>query len=239
MWFFTNMIPTRVWGPLLWDLLHSLAHGLETLPSYTQKQDLIGKNFKNLMDCLKLTMPCSFCRNSLSEITLYEEFATDQLLLNQRPTLWLFNVHNLVNVKLRKPTAVFAHCKMIYETRTQRFRTFDALDFVEIMIADSFRLRPNKTTMCLEALAVLCKQLPSARLFGQCLSELLPVMKNQAGSKISAKLHTIRQKCRKEKQITQNLNMKERFSKINSPVDYLNLCRPIIAKKNMPLLNND
>lgn len=233
------MIPTRVWGPLLWDLLHSLAHGLEALPSYSQKQNLIGENFKRLMDCLKLTMPCSFCRNSLSEITLYDEFCTDQLLLNQRPTLWLFNVHNLVNVKLRKPTAVFAHCKMIYETRTQRFRTFDALDFVEIMIADSYRLRPNKTTACLEAMATLCKQLPSARLFGQCLAKLLPLMRDNQSAKLLAALQSVRQECRKHKQITQNLNMKERFSKFNTPVDYLKLCRPIIAKKNIPLLNND
>ena len=85
---------TRFWGPDGWKLLHSIAEGFPDNPS-----DDIKNIYTEFFGCLKYILPCIYCRNSFAEFT-------EKLKINttSKDTLikWLYDIHNMVNDKLRK-----------------------------------------------------------------------------------------------------------------------------------------
>lgn len=86
---------TRFWGPDGWRLLHSIVAGYPTNPSGEQQRTYYGF-FKTLQHIL----PCIYCRNSFGQ---YWQQVPIKEYLGSRVGLcqWLYQVHNLVNQKLR------------------------------------------------------------------------------------------------------------------------------------------
>ena len=87
---------TRFWGPSGWKLLHSIAG------DYPENPDEYDKNnYKIFFETLPHILPCIYCRNSLTDY--YSQFPIDKSL-DKRKNLdrWLYNIHNLVNDKLRR-----------------------------------------------------------------------------------------------------------------------------------------
>jgi len=82
---------TRFWGPPAWILLHSLA--------YTYKPEL-ADFYKLFFGNLKYVLPCIYCRASFTE---YTEILPIDNFLNSKDDFfkWLYNIHNMVNGKLR------------------------------------------------------------------------------------------------------------------------------------------
>jgi hypothetical protein len=81
---------TRFWGPCGWRLLH-----------LTVTTPLNGRKFRDIYEFYKLLpfiLPCKFCRQSLSKYYLNRPVPDDYSKMN----LWLYNIHNDVNDKLRK-----------------------------------------------------------------------------------------------------------------------------------------
>lgn len=95
---------TRFWGPSGWQLLHSITNKYPNNPDKLEK-DAYEIFFKSL----PFILPCIYCRNSLTEY--YKQYPingieTDEsvnspLYNNHNLRLWLYNIHNLVNDKLR------------------------------------------------------------------------------------------------------------------------------------------
>ena len=88
---------TNKWGPSAWIFTHTI---VANAPEYlTEKQQEYYKNF--FMD-LKNILPCSYCRDSYTQIL--EVYPIDNYLhKGYLLRWWWYNVHNYVNQKLNKP----------------------------------------------------------------------------------------------------------------------------------------
>lgn len=77
---------TRFWGPSAWQLFHLIAFRSE------HPEDVLAD--------MKDILPCRFCRESTAE------FVKEHPLRGHGdPGLWLYEIHNKVNAKLRKQAA--------------------------------------------------------------------------------------------------------------------------------------
>ena len=82
---------TRFWGPPAWILLHTLAYNYN--PNLAEYYKLFFGN-------LKYVLPCIYCRASFTEYT--EALPIDNSLDSREQFFkWLYNIHNMVNDKLR------------------------------------------------------------------------------------------------------------------------------------------
>lgn len=87
---------TRFWGPDGWKLLHSIAQKYSDRPTESQR-----KTYSLFFNCLKYVLPCIYCRNSFTEYT--NILPVDEHLENrEKLTKWMYDIHNMVNDKLRK-----------------------------------------------------------------------------------------------------------------------------------------
>lgn len=87
---------TNFWGPPAWKLLH--------LITYTYPQDP-NKNHKRVyakfFNTLKTVLPCSYCQKSITQF--YNQLPIENSLDNKEKLVkWLYDIHNLVNNKLRQ-----------------------------------------------------------------------------------------------------------------------------------------
>ena len=92
---------TNVWGPHLWSYLHCVAFNYCDNPSPEQKE-----NIYNFLKSVKDTMPCKYCRTSYA---IFFKHLDLHSYLDDRMgvTYWLYILHNLVNLKLKKPPINF------------------------------------------------------------------------------------------------------------------------------------
>ncbi len=102
---------TRFWGPSGWRLLHSITN---SYPKYPSEYDI--KTYQIFFLTLPHILPCIYCRNSLTEY--YNRLPIDKSLeddpkypLINRDSLirWLYQIHNLVNDKLRAQGIINFH----------------------------------------------------------------------------------------------------------------------------------
>jgi len=100
---------TDIWGPHLWEYLHTLTFNYPITPSNNHKI-----YYKQFFDNLQYTLPCSYCRESFSII--YKIFNIDKFLDDRHGiTFWLFCIHNIINIKLNKNIVSFDFVVNKYE----------------------------------------------------------------------------------------------------------------------------
>jgi len=87
---------TKFWGPSGWKLLHYITESYPDTPSETQKANII-----TFFNVLGEVLPCKYCRISFKE---YIKAKPVEKVVNSREKLcrWMFDIHNMVNNKLRK-----------------------------------------------------------------------------------------------------------------------------------------
>ena len=81
---------TRFWGPPAWVMLHMIAQGF-------QKENATA--FRLFYSNLRNVLPCIYCRNSFTE---FLEQCPIRTTSHKDFNKWLYDIHNLVNDKLRK-----------------------------------------------------------------------------------------------------------------------------------------
>jgi hypothetical protein len=88
---------TRFWGPSGWKLLHSITinYGIDS-DINNKLKDTFGIFFSTI----EYVLPCKYCRMSFSEY-IKELPIEGNLDSNKSLNLWLYNIHNKVNKKLR------------------------------------------------------------------------------------------------------------------------------------------
>ena len=85
---------TTFWGPPAWVLLHSIAFNYVPNELNRETYRLFFENLQNIL-------PCIYCRASYIEYISYVPIS--QFLDSSKElSLWLYQIHNLVNDKLRK-----------------------------------------------------------------------------------------------------------------------------------------
>lgn len=87
---------TKKWGPSAWFFLHTITFNYPEKPTVQDKQ-----HYSDLFENLKHTLPCIYCRESYTEFL--KRFPVSGKVLESRENLtkWFYNIHNLVNDKLR------------------------------------------------------------------------------------------------------------------------------------------
>src|SRR3990167_988983 len=87
---------TCFWGPDGWKLSHSIVHMFPNNPSNDDKL-----YYYLFFESFKYILPCIYCRRSFSEYT--QKHPIINCLKNKDSlTKWLYDIHNMVNDKLRK-----------------------------------------------------------------------------------------------------------------------------------------
>lgn len=97
-----NGFQTAVWGPLLWTVMHMISFNYPTNPTTIQK-----KQYMEFFHSLKNVLPCKACRESFTDFVENDpEVKIRVKHFKSRDTLgrWVFDLHNKVNKKLKKPT---------------------------------------------------------------------------------------------------------------------------------------
>ncbi len=107
---------TRFWGPSGWKLLHSITF------AYNPSKDKDA--MRQFFELLPFVLPCKYCRSNLVEH--YEKRPLEPALQSKESlTKWLYEIHGLVNKKLREQGQTipedppFSKVKEIYEERLQ------------------------------------------------------------------------------------------------------------------------
>jgi hypothetical protein len=137
---------TKFWGPSGWKLLHTL-----TLTYQPSNKVAMAK----FLETLPYTLPCKFCRSSLTDYYRAEPF---EPALKSRNSLakWLLNIHNMVNDKLRDQgqyipanpsvTILKKYEEFIPNTKENPCELFPGWDFL-FSIAYNHPLKVNGTPM--------------------------------------------------------------------------------------------
>ena len=180
-------IDTRYWGPSGWDLFHRIA-------AHSSNKDVLRQ--------MAEVLPCKFCRNSTRRFM--KELPYDK----RDPEKWLYEIHNMVNHKLRyqcskDPKVVDPGPNPTFEEVREKFRSksLDELFGQEFLlsIAVNFTPTPRKTEIQKRFLRNLAKAYP---LFDSFYRENPPDFKNYAEwmngfTKISIeKVETFRSRCK-------------------------------------------
>ena len=86
---------TKFWGPSGWKLLHSITEYYPKKPTLQQKADI-----QSFFNVIGEVLPCKYCRESFKE---YIDKKPIEDHSGNRETLcrWMFDIHNMVNNKLR------------------------------------------------------------------------------------------------------------------------------------------
>lgn len=116
----SNTIPRGIcplkWGPLFWHFLHSLAEQYPTVVD-DDKETAIGvmKILKNLM----YVLPCLKCRKNLYNEIIHHLTIPTIFPTKLQCVLWVFTLHNCVNVRLKKEVFTLTQYHKTYKTVKQ------------------------------------------------------------------------------------------------------------------------
>lgn len=87
----------KVWGPGLWELIHTIAYGYNNNPVTARKKNQYVLFFKSL----RTLIPCNKCRYHYN-IYLTKNSINKAVQSHNRIITWVNNLHNYVNRSLKK-----------------------------------------------------------------------------------------------------------------------------------------
>jgi hypothetical protein len=182
---------TRYWGPSGWDLFHRIA-------SHSSQPSDVLKHMAEIL-------PCKFCRNSTGR------FIRNHPYDNRDPQKWLYEIHNMVNHKLRSqcskdpkvinpgPDPSFEEVKSKFENKS--LNELVGQEFL-LSVAVNFKPTPRRIEIQKRFLRNLAKAYP---LFAEFYSKHpvdfkhYPEWMNQFTKISIEKVETFRSKCKRGK----------------------------------------
>lgn len=102
-------VPDNVeWGPVFWALLHGLAERAGSAPMPGLQGDEI-RAWQGLLTHLPKTLPCEDCKTHLQHYILANPIEVPDVFSELKPyvRMWLYNLHNNVDIRLGKPTFLY------------------------------------------------------------------------------------------------------------------------------------
>jgi hypothetical protein len=100
-------ISPTIWGPNTWFVLHTFA--AHYIPS---RENAIA--FKNLVDSLTRLTPCGKCKEHLKENLIKVPLTLESLKSTEGVFQWTYNLHDLVNKQLGKPSIPYITARNFY-----------------------------------------------------------------------------------------------------------------------------
>lgn len=90
-----------VWGPAMWQVLHTLAHDYNHDPNPKERNAMHA-----FLVSLTVLLPCPSCREHYK--AYMEQNLLDNALQNRESLeMWVLQLHNSVNLRIGKPTYTY------------------------------------------------------------------------------------------------------------------------------------
>jgi hypothetical protein len=149
-----HAITPKVWGPNLWTILHSTAEQFD--PSYMiEPRDSV---VELVTEVIPTIIPCKQCREHYEEMTLQEKphllfYSVPYNKLQSSLRLYLFNIHNKVNIRKGKPLfkesdiIVYSNVDIPYEISNYRRLMQSAVDENKMDVASLNRFKALVTAL--------------------------------------------------------------------------------------------
>ena len=112
---FTNN--PEVWGPELWNIIHSMSFMYPSQPSVEEQN-----NMYSAVKSLPTFLPCYSCKQHAGEYiknTIMSGELENAVKNSKNLFLYFFNFHNAVNKKLNKPQFKLEHAIQNYDINRQ------------------------------------------------------------------------------------------------------------------------
>ena len=106
---------TTIWGPSLWHYLHTISFNYPTHPTL---QDKI--NYKNLIENMKNTLPCKYCRINLTNNFKVHPLKNCHLKNRDSFSRYVYKLHEIINKMLNKKSGL-TYCDV--RERYEHFRS--------------------------------------------------------------------------------------------------------------------
>lgn len=113
----TSGLGTKQWGPAGWHFMFSCIMGAYPfrLDRLNREHRAIKRHFKQMFDSLAYTMPCIFCRQSITEFM--KELPVHNFMQGRMELMyWLYRIKDKVNEKL------LAQEQQCYNTEKKRLK---------------------------------------------------------------------------------------------------------------------
>ena len=102
---------TKIWGPSLWHVLHTISFNYPIKPTQLQKTQ-----YANFIYSLGDVLPCKYCRINLPENMKKVPFSMKTLKNRKTFSKWVFDLHHEVNIMLgKKNTLTYPEVRERYE----------------------------------------------------------------------------------------------------------------------------
>lgn len=95
------------WGPITWKIIHCLS--IKSNPNLSQDQ---FNDIKNIISRIVSNLPCPYCTSHAIEYFAKNNYKSVKNI--KELTLYLFNFHNNVNIRINKPTITLEEHNKIY-----------------------------------------------------------------------------------------------------------------------------
>lgn len=92
-------VPKNTWGPIGWHWLHMIAIAYPVSPTNIEKE-LTNRRLWRFIN----NLPCSQCRSHATQYVLHN---LPNLNSSKDFQIWVWNFHNEVNLRIRKPLVSF------------------------------------------------------------------------------------------------------------------------------------
>lgn len=106
---------TNVWGPSLWHYLHMISFNYPVKPTKENK-----KYYRELINNLKYTLPCKYCRDNLKNNLKDHPLTANALKNRENFSKWMYELHEHVNKMLGKKSG------LSYDKIRERYEHFRA-----------------------------------------------------------------------------------------------------------------
>ena len=92
---------TKIWGPMIWNYLHTVSFNYPMNPTQEQKAE-----YRRLVYSVGRTLPCKFCRLNFERNI--QDVPLNSYALKNRNTFsrWMYRFHAHINDMLGKPTNI-------------------------------------------------------------------------------------------------------------------------------------
>lgn len=102
------MNSNKEWGPNAWTFLHYITFNYPENPTAEEQQQV-----ETFFNSLQYLLPCEECKeNFKKEMELFPIDTRSKYYLSN----WLVNVHNSVNIRLKKPLFSYVQAQKKYDT---------------------------------------------------------------------------------------------------------------------------
>jgi len=134
---------TKIWGPPLWHVLHTISFNYPVNPTYEDK-----KHYKIMLKNLQYTLPCKYCRINLKNNFKSQPLKNCHMKSRDSFSRYVYNLHETVNKMLGKKSNL-TYCQV--RDRYEDFRARCTMDKSKIF-KFTRKIKRKKEKGCTEPL---------------------------------------------------------------------------------------